>query len=196
MPPPKPPSDSPAPAPDSEPVPRSRPRPLRWLKSLLKGRLRLERRGIHVHVRLDPAAIEETRLPASSQGQMLREAHVALRGVLDSHPDARRTLRHLVYLEETIARQGSRVWKKVPPPVLHRAQTQLELLMRQRSHPALEALHARIAEVMHARTGFGALTRPQELQVMEASHSMFDEMERSWTGQVPLETPRDEPPRS
>jgi hypothetical protein len=194
MPPPKPPSDSHAPV--SEPVQRSRPRPLRWLKSLLKGRLRLERRGINVHVRLDPASIEETRVPASSQGQMLREAHVALRAALDRHPDARRTLRHLVYLEETIARHGSRVWKKVPPPVLHRAQTQLELLMRQSSHPALDLLHARIAEVMQARTGFGALTRPQELQVMEASHSMFDEMERSWTGQVPLETPRDEPPRS
>ena len=29
-------------------------------------------------------------------------------------------------------------------------------------------------------------TRPGSLEVMEASHSLFDEMERSWTGQMPL----------
>ena len=30
-------------------------------------------------------------------------------------------------------------------------------------------------------------TRPGSLEVMEASHSLFDEMEKSWTGQVPLD---------
>ena len=28
---------------------------------------------------------------------------------------------------------------------------------------------------------------PGSLEVMEASHSLFDEMEKSWTGQVPLD---------
>ena len=32
-------------------------------------------------------------------------------------------------------------------------------------------------------------TRPGSLEVTEASHSLFDEMERSWTGEIPLVTP-------
>lgn len=189
----KPPGD--ARPPSSAAPARTRIRPLRWLKSLLKGKLRLERRGINVHVRLDPAQIPETEMPAASQGQALRESHAALRALLDRHPDARRTLRHLVYLEEMIARNGSRVWKKVPTQVLQKAHRQLELLARERQHPALEALYERLGDVLNGRTGFGALTRPQDVHVREASHSEFDEMERSWTGQVPLDTPRDTPPR-
>lgn len=189
----KPPGDA---RPTSSPAPaRSRIRPLRWLKSLLKGRLRLERRGINVHVRFDPAHIPETEMPAVSPGQQLRESHAALRALLDRHPDARRTLRHLVYLEEMIARNGSRVWKKVPSQVLHKAHRQLELLVRERQHPAIVTLHERLGEVLAARTGFGALTRPQELHVMEASHSEFDELERHWTDHAPLDSARGDLPR-
>ncbi len=189
----KPPGDSRSP-PSAAPA-RSRPRPLRWLKSLLKGKLRLERRGINVHVRLDPAHIPETMLPPVSQGQALRESHAALRALLDRHPDARRTLRHLVYLEEMIARNGSRVWKKVPTQVLRKAHAQLELLGRERQHPALEALYERLGEILNGRTGFGALTQAQDVEVMETSHSAFDEMERSWTGRMPLDASRGEGPR-
>ena len=130
----------------------------------------------------------------ASQGQALRESHAALRALLDRHPDARRTLRHLVYLEEMIARNGSRVWKKVPTQVLQKAHGQLELLARERQHPALADLYERLGEVLNRRTGFGALTRPQDVHVAEASHSAFDELERHWTEPVPLETPRDDPP--
>jgi hypothetical protein len=187
MPTPKPPSDSRPPS--SVPSAKRRLRPLRWLRSLLKGKLRFERRGINVHVRLEPAPIPETVMAPASQGQALRESHAALRALLDRHPDARRTLRHLVYLEEMIARNGSRVWKKVPTQVLQKAHGQLEMLARERQHPALAGLYERLGDVLNRRTGFGALTRPQDLHVMEASHSVFNEEERRWTDQMPLDGP-------
>lgn len=191
MPTPKPPSDS---RPTSSPPFRIR--PLRWLKSLLKGKLRLERRGINVHLRLDPAPLEETVMPPPSHGQALREAHATLRKLLDRHPDARRTLRHLVYVEEMIARTGSRALKKVPAPVLRKAQGQLALLTREMPHGALEVLNERLAAALRGR-GHEAVanTRPQELQVMETSHSVFDAEEQRWTDRMPLDAPAAGPPR-
>ena len=177
-------------------APRRRIRPMRWLKSLLKGRLRFERRGIHIHVKLDPAVLPETvmpQTPAATGGEALRQAHAALRRMLDHHPDARRTLKHLVFVEEMIARNGSRALKKIPAPVLRKAQGQLELLTRDAPHATLEALgflHERIEVALHGRRNDpGAQTRPQEIQVLETTHSVFDEEERRWTDQMPLDGP-------
>lgn len=179
--------------PTSKPPGAPRTRPLHWFKSLWKRRLRLERRGLQIHVLLEPAPSspeQPARPTASSSGEALREAHGVLRKLLDRHADARRTLRHLVYVEEMIARSGSRALKKIPPPVLRKAQAQLELLTREMPHEALAALHERLEGALRGRIGdAGANTRPQELQVMEASHSVFDEEERRWTDQVPLDPP-------
>lgn len=198
MPTPKPPSDSrPSLAPAASPVTRRPLRPLRWLKSLLKGRLRLERRGLHIHLLFERAVLEDAAdEPTVSGGEALRQAHSALRALLDRHADARRTLRHLVYVEEMIARSGSRALKKIPTPVLRKAQSQLELLTRASPQQALVALQERMARALHGRRNdSGASTRPQALHVSEATHSLFDEEERRWTDQMPLDPPVTDPRR-
>ena len=196
----KPPSDArAAQAPRSRSTAKAPVRPLRWLRSLFKRRLRLERRGLQVHVVLDPARDDamSTMGESASSGQALRQAHLALRALLDRHPDARRTLRHLVYVEEMLARTGSRALKKVPAPVLRKAQAQIELLTSDMAHEDLATLHARIELALRGRANDpGAETRPQALQVMEASHSVFDEEERRWTDQMPLDPPVAGAPRT
>jgi hypothetical protein len=165
---------------------------MHWIRSVLKGRLRFERRGLHIHVVLERAALPEAEsvAPAGSAGEALRQAHVALRSQLDRHPHARRTLKHLVYVEEMIARSGSRALKKIPSPVLRKAREQLELLTRESPHAALANLHERLGTVLRGRADDrGAETRPQELQVLETTHSVFDEEERRWTDQMPLDGP-------
>jgi hypothetical protein len=167
---------------------------MRWLEALLKGRLRFERRGLQIHVLLERAALPETELaseqPSASSGEALRQAHLALRGLLDRHADARRALKHLVYVEEMIARSGSRAFRKIPAPVLRKAQGQLELLTREMPHEALAVLRARIETALRGRQNDpGANTRPQALQVLETTHSVFNEEERRWTDQMPLDGP-------
>ena len=192
MPTPKPPSDSQAPSRARAAAPKHRIRPMRWIQSLLKGRLRFERRGLHIHVLLERASLPDVDsvAPAASGGEALRQAHVALRGLLDRHPHARRTLKHLVYVEEMIARSGSRALKKIPAPVLRKAREQLELLTRESPHAALATLHERLVAALRARgDDGGANTRPQDLQVLETTHSVFDEEERRWTDQMPLDGP-------
>lgn len=185
---PKPPPDSRSSSVSRPRTSRPPPRPLRWLKSLFKRRLRLERRGLQIHVVLDPAPPEAPTTVAPANGQALRLSHAVLRKLLDSHADARRTLRHLVYVEEMLARSGSRALTKIPAPVLRKAQTQLELLARDAPAGSLEALEERLELALRGRSNDpGAHTRPQDLQVMEASHSLFDEEERRWTDRAPLD---------
>ena len=172
------------PAPPGPAKPR-RSRPLTWLRGLLKRPLRLERRGLHWHVVLGQPAPEPA--PPERAGEALRRSHEALRALLARHPEARHLMRHLGFVEQALARSGSRALRsEVPVPMLRKAQQQLELLMREDSSPELVALAQRLERVVSQR---GPVSRDAaagaSLQVSEASHSLFDEMERSWTGQVP-----------
>lgn len=94
-------------------------------------------------------------------------------------------MRHLAYVERAIARSGSRAFGQVPPPVLQRALEQLELMLRdEHDHgiaPLLDRLQRALRERAPARRAEAAV------DVSEASHSLFDEMEKSWTGQMPFE---------
>lgn len=156
---------------------------------LLKRPLKLERRDGQIHVVLGdkPAAPP----PPPSAGEALRRGHEALRELLRRHPEARHLMRHLGYVEQMIGRFGSRALKReVPAPVLAKALEQLDLLARGESSAPIAELRARIAAAVDARSTATAEhedteTRPASLEVTEASHSLFDEMERSWTGQIP-----------
>ncbi len=162
-------------------------RPLRWLQSLLKRRLRLERRGLQIHVLLDPAPADVVAVPASA-GEVLRRAHGELRALLDRHADARRTLRHLSYIERALAQSGSRALEEVPVPVLRKGLEQLNQLAIDAAGADLAPLRKRLEAAVRGRPrDRGEATRPQELHVSEASHSLFDKVERHWTGQIPLE---------
>jgi hypothetical protein len=71
--------------------------------------------------------------------------------------------------------------------VLQKGLEQLDLLMRGETSEPLADLRTRLDAAARSRGG-AAEARVDEVQVSEASHSLFDEMERSWTGQMPLST--------
>lgn len=171
--------------PPSRPVPSSRARPLQWLRGLLKRPLRLERRGLQLHVVLgEPPAVP---VPTERPGEVLRRGHDALQALLARHPEARHLMRHLGFLERAIARSGSRALRsEVPLEVLRKAHGQLEMLMREDTSPDLAALAERLERAV-AERGRAAqeVPAPAAMQVSEASQSLFDEMERSWTDRTP-----------
>ncbi len=165
---------------------RNRRHPLAWLGGLLSRPLRLERRGVQLHVVLG----EPKQPPASPvrPGEVLRRGHEALRALLARHPDARHLLRHLSFFEQALGRHGSRALRsEVPLQVLRRAHEQLEMLLREDSSAELAALAARLERAVKDRSRAEDAAPPAgAVQVSEASHSLFDEMERSWTGNIPL----------
>lgn len=163
--------------------------PVSWVRDLLQRPIKLERRGVELHVVLGekppPKAASST-----GSGEALRRGHEQLRALLHRHPEARHLMRHLGFIEQTLARTGSRALKlDVPVPVLRKGLQQLDLLIRDEPSDALTYLRSRIEASIRARERVDRddePSRPDGVQVTEASQSLFDEMERSWTGHVPL----------
>lgn len=164
--------------------------PVSWVRDLLQRPIKVERRGAELHVVLGekppPKAASTT-----GSGEALRRGHEELRALLRRHPEARHLMRHLGFIEQTLARSGSRALKlDVPVPVLRKGLGQLDLLIRDEPSDALTYLRSRIESSIRARERVGQdddePSRLDGMQVTEASQSLFDEMERSWTGHVPL----------
>jgi hypothetical protein len=176
-------------------------RPWYWLQDLLRRPVRLERRGLQIHVTLAPPVSVQTlagTVSVMGSGEALREAHMELRALLDQHPKARSTMRHLAFLEKSLRRHGARAFRQeLPVPVLKKCQEQLDLLAAGDSSAGIAELRHRlrsaVADRAHEPSGFG-LSQP--VHVSEASHSLFDEMERSWTGAVPPAQPLPKPPEA
>lgn len=165
-------------------------RPLRWLQDLLRRPLRLERRGLQIHVTLAPPVSVQTQAGAVSvigRGEALRQAHRELRALLNHHPKARRTVRHLAFLEKSLSRHGSRAFRQeVPVPVLVKCQAQLDLLAADERSAGIAELRHQLQTAISARAREpAAFDAAQPVHVSEASHSLFDEMERSWNGAIP-----------
>ncbi|CAN5695705.1 hypothetical protein BH11PSE8_BH11PSE8_13860 [soil metagenome] len=95
-------------------------------------------------------------------------------------------MRHLAYVEQAMARHGSRAFKVLPSKVLGKALAQLDALAVDSRLGEFTELRLRLRQAVDKRSGAAA---PHDLfqpvDVSEASHSLFDEMERSWTGQMP-----------
>jgi len=173
---------------------------MNWVQSLFNSRLRLERRGVQVHVVLDPPP-PPPESPEVRRNRALRQARVELAGLLDRHADTRQVVPHLSFVEQMLARSGLRPIGRLPLPVLHKALTQLESLMHDEAGAGLAELRRRMAEVISLRLGgtpgaAGAASAASpnllsdfhtddRIEVSEASHSQFDELERSWTGTLP-----------
>jgi hypothetical protein len=160
-----------------------------WVRDLLKRPLKLERRDGQVHVVLGEKAPEKAKPAAEpTAGEVLRRGHEELRALLRRHPETRHLMRHLGFIEQELARSGSRALKRdIPVPVLRKGVEQLDLLMRGEPSVALADLRTRIDAAAQARERTDdddAATRPGAVDISEASQSLFDEMERSWTGQT------------
>lgn len=160
-----------------------------WVRDLLKRPLKVERRGAQLHLLLGEKPPEPpTPSVAPTSGEALRRGHEELRALLRRHPETRHLMRHLGFIEQQLGRSGSRALKRdIPVPVLQKGLEQLDLLMRGETSEPLADLRTRLDAAARSRGG-AAEARVDEVQVSEASHSLFDEMERSWTGQMPLST--------
>ncbi len=175
-----------------KPEPTALSRPVTWVRELFQRPVKLELRGAQVHVVLGERSGRQAAVSTGlSAGEALRRSHAELGSLLRRHPDARELMRHLGYVHQQIARFGSRALKReIPVPVLRKALEQLELLVEGTPGEGLAHLRARMVEAVASRgqvveADRDTETRPGSLEVMEASHSLFDEMERSWTGQIP-----------
>lgn len=156
--------------------------PLTWLRLTLFGS--------HDGTTLVPASTSPPII--ESRGQALREAHRALHMLIKAHPGMKQVMPHLAHIERALGRKGSRALMRVPVAVLQRGLEQLEGLQAEQPRDALRALRTRLVEAIALRsvarnTSLQARpSSPAALEVMEASHSEFDEVERSWTGSMPL----------
>ncbi len=157
------------------------------LRALLTQRVQLERRGLHFHIVLAPPHAPAAEAPAEpSSGAALRHDHRQLVQLLKRHADLRHTLRHLACVEQTLAREGSRALQSMPEKILRKAIEQIEGLHRDEPGFALpelmRRLHRALALVDERAKEFEST---EAMDISEASHSLFDEMERSWNGHMP-----------
>jgi hypothetical protein len=181
-------------APEARRVRLERFRPLAWLR----GRL-FRPEGLS-GMTLVPASSSLPPQPiVESRGQSLRAAHRTLHGLMKERPALRRLMPHLAHIERSLRKHGSRALLRLSANVLQRGLEQLETLQADEPRDALRALRTRLVEAIALRNVARSVTSPGALhaggaeaavEVMEASHSEFDEVERSWTGSMPLHNPR------
>jgi hypothetical protein len=172
------------------------------VRNLFKRKLRLERRGAQIHVLFEPAPPAPPPKPEAPEppvsrrrSETLRRSQAELVVLLDRHADTRHVVPHLSHVERLLASSGMRALGQLPLPVLHKSLTQLESLIHDEPGDGLVELRRRLASVIALRMGATPVTvKPisdfhdeHRLEVSEASHSQFDELERSWTGTLPGE---------
>jgi hypothetical protein len=161
--------------------------PLRAMRQFLTQRLRLVRKGLQVIVLLEPSregprATAHERAPRS---EALRRDFDELRQLLGRHAHTRRALPHLGQVEQILARIGSRGLFKLPIPLLEAALVELEAVEQGLK---LEELRARLTSAIETLR-YQQAKHHHDVEVTEATHSVFSELERTWTAPMPLENP-------
>ncbi len=112
--------------------------------------LRRGEAGVEI-VLTDRKAAAKPRKPTRSETELARERaelalmHEQLSALLDDLPETRGTLRHLVFVEQTLSRKGWRALHKLPLDVLQRALEQLEGLVQNWSPEGLANLRSKMA---------------------------------------------------
>ena len=122
---------------------------------------------------------------------MQQELHALLR----QHPQTKKLLRHLAYVERTMRHDGVKAVDDLPLDVLSKALAQLESLVVNWSALGLGEMRSRLSllvknkKILALHMGDNAqateMDHSQRADVCEVSHSVFEEMDRSWRGQVP-----------
>ena len=162
-------------------------RPIQWIQRCLTRPLKLKRIGLQWHVVFDQSRMEAPVSKSTSRGEALRQSHAALQVLLLEQDDARRMLPHLNHLEQSLARVGSRALTTVPLKVLHRAMDQLDLLENGVRSDALMALRLRVDEAIRQRTPVNMKGDIANVEVKDATVSVFEEAEVSWTNRMELD---------
>lgn len=107
--------------------------------------------GVHIVLEERAPGGERKRTPSRTELATKKEsAELALmqeqlRALLAEMPQARQTLRHLVFVEQALAKKGLRALHKLPLEVLQRALEQLEGLVTNWSPTGLASLRSKMA---------------------------------------------------
>jgi hypothetical protein len=118
------------------------------------------------------------------RSQALRHDFHELRRLLDRHAMARRAMPDLDRVERTLAHVGSRGLFKLPVVVLQKALAELDAVEQ---GTRLDELRARLGSAIDAlRYRQARLERGRDVEISEATHSLFSELERNWTAPMPL----------
>jgi hypothetical protein len=119
-----------------------------------EGRVQLvleERRDGHAVARPPSRAELISRKERAELALMLAQ----LRDLLDQLPETRQTMRHLVFVEQALAKKGLRALHKLPLDVLRRALEQLEGLVTNWSPVGLATLRSKMAVAVIDRENMG-----------------------------------------
>ena len=145
--------------------------------------------------------IEQAR---ATERKHVRRMRADLFFMLEQHPASRELVRSLALVERTMQRSGFEGVDKLPHKVLARALTELERLVWDWSPVGLAELRSRLAVLVKNKPAevaresqdpiegpaskisvFAGLDSAQPTDVSEVDHEVFEEMERSWVGQMP-----------
>lgn len=142
--------------------------------------------------------IEQAR---ATERKHVRRMRADLFFMLEQHPASRELVRSLALVERTMQRSGFDGVDKLPQKVLARALTELERLVWDWSPVGLAELRSRLAVLVKNKpveaaqealegpaskvSVFAGLDSAQPTDVSEVDHEVFEEMERSWVGQMP-----------
>ena len=116
--------------------------------------------------------------------------------LLEQHPSSRQLMRYLDLVERTLRRGGLEALEALPVRVIAKALGVMERLVWDWSPAGLAELRSRMAVMVKNRPidaqREAASTASIELDearlaadVTEVDHSVYEEMERSWVGQMP-----------
>jgi hypothetical protein len=117
----------------------------------------VQKQGVRVVLRERPMVPAEGRPPSAAEIAARREREKfalmqqQLAELLDDLPETRETLRHLVFVEQALAKKGLRALDRLPVDVLRRALEQLEGLVVNWSPVGLATLRSRIAVALIER---------------------------------------------
>ena len=124
---------------------------------------------------------------AARRSGALRRDFKELHALLGRDILLRRSMPHLSYVERTLARTGSRGLLEIPLQMLESALEQLEAAVQGSATLTLDELRARLESAIdamaHRRARF---ENSRHVEVSEATHSLFEELERTWTAPAPL----------
>lgn len=145
--------------------------------------------------------IEQAR---ATEHKHVRRMRADLFFMLEQHPASRELVRSLALVERTLQRSGFDGVDKLPQRVLARALAELERLVWDWSPVGLAELRSRLAVLVKNKpvelareaqdmlegsaskvSVFAGLDSAQPADVSEVDHEVFEEMERSWVGEIP-----------
>lgn len=130
--------------------------------------------------------------------QRVRRMRRDLYELMEQHPGSRELMRHLDMLERTLRRDGYTAVEVLPVRVVTKALAQLEKLVWDWSPTGLAELRSRLAVMVKNRQPeadqeaastaaieLDMATQHSSADVSEVDHATFEEMERSWIGEMP-----------